>query len=444
MKMLERFKNFLGLKIGIRGSLSRLESIAQTAIITSEYSDDFPTKRLPLIILGSLSSFVGIVFVWSLFARTDITISSNGRFRPSASPVTIRSKIPGISQAIHVVDGELVSRGQTVIEMDRSPLLAKQDEIKSNYASLYQRVRDISEQIRIPVPANLPAPDKPSYLFAKPSILSAKQLAKSHEEELGQISAQITQTKQRIYSLKEKLKTQRYINSKQSTLLRLGAISEIQYLEQRQRMLDIETEYTNYLQELKRYVLAYRQKSTDFTYSNSDQYSKYLSELKQALADLSSIKQQLGYTIVKSPLNGFIFKLNVKSVGVPISQGEELFQVIPTSALILVVDVPASQIGFIKKGLNVDIHIDSYPSSSYGILKGKVLSVGSDSTPPTTSIQEPTYSVPVIIKPITQYLSVNNLRYSIKPGMTARVVFPLRSVSVFQHLFDATSSFIRP
>mgnify|MGYP006273916339 CR=1 FL=1 len=116
-----------------------------------------------------------------------------------------------------------------------------------------------------------------------------------------------------------------------------------------------------------------------------------------------------------------------------------MFQIIPSEKLTASVEVPAAQIGFIHAGMPVDVHIDSYPSSTYGVLKGKVVSVGRDSVEPTSPIQAPTYSIPVGIQLEEQQLVSDGKRYPLKPGS-----FNLRSVSVFQRLFDATSSILNP
>ena len=72
------------------------------------------------------------------------------------------------------------------------------------------------------------------------------------------------------------------------------------------------------------------------------------------------------------------------------------------------VEIPSRKIGFIRIGQAVDISIDSFPSTDFGVLKGNVLSVGSDALPPDPQKQRDSYNFPATIYIENQYLTIKN------------------------------------
>ena len=84
----------------------------------ASYENDFPSRRWPLILLTSLSGFVGILLLWSLIARTEISVNTQGRLRPSQTPTTSRAFSLTTSSTIFVQEGDFVQKGQPIMQLD--------------------------------------------------------------------------------------------------------------------------------------------------------------------------------------------------------------------------------------------------------------------------------------------------------------------------------------
>ncbi len=409
----------------------------------SSYEDDFPSRRWPLILLGCLSGFVGVVLVWSLIARSEISVSSQGRLRPAQAPTRSRSQSSSSSQKVFVKEGDYVQKGEPILRLDDAPLKARLTALQNRYAKGYIQLQETARTTGLPIPSKLPKPsfnDGLNFSVARSSLESVV----SQREKSAQLNAQLKQAVLQASSLRENIALQTLILQRYQALKANGAMAELQLLQQQQQLSDLQSNLSTNLQDQARLRSALRESSSEFTGRNNEIYTQQLNEVRATQAEIIATQEAIRNTLLRAPLSGYVFRLAVKVPGVPVNPGDELFQIIPSEKLTASVDVPAAQIGFIHPGMQVDVHIDSYPSSSYGVLKGKVVSVGRDSAEPTSQIQAPTYSIPVGVELQQQQLLSDGKRYPLKPGMTASVSFNLRSVSVFQRLFDATSSILNP
>ncbi|MBM5799468.1 MAG: HlyD family efflux transporter periplasmic adaptor subunit [Cyanobacteria bacterium K_DeepCast_35m_m2_023] len=422
---------------------AKLRAGLETITPRSSYEDDFPSRRWPLLLLGTLSGFVGVVLIWSLIARSEISVSSQGRLRPSQAPTRSRAQTSSSSLEVFVKEGDQVNKGQPILQLDDRPLRARLTALQIRYAKGYSQLRETTLLTGLPMPPDLPRPANVDGLDLSVSRTSLESV-QTQKEKVAQLKAQLGQSIVKQKSLRQNIALQSLIVKRHEMLKSSGAIAELQVLQHRQRLLDLQADYASNQQEQQRLEAALRESSSEFSGRNNQTYTDQLNELRSTQAEISATQEAIRNSLMRAPLSGYVFRLGVKVPGVPVAPGDEVFQIIPGEKLTASVDVPAAQIGFIHPGMTVDVHIDSYPSSSYGVLKGKVISVGRDSVEPTSPIQAPTYAIPVGVELQQQQLISKGRSYPLKPGMTASVSFNLRSVTVFQRLFDATSSILNP
>ena len=107
--------------------------------------------------------------------------------------------------------------------------------------------------------------------------------------------------------------------------------------------------------------------------------------MKADLEDLDSkiteVSVNLRYQAIRAPVNGIIFDLQPRGKGYVAQSTETVMKVVPLEKLEASVEVPSNQID-LKVGMPVDISIDSYPATDFGVVHGEVKSIGSDALPP--------------------------------------------------------------
>ena len=158
-------------------------------------------------------------------------------------------------------------------------------------------------------------------------------------------------------------------------------------------------------------------------------------EISNLRAEEADIKVTRRYQVLRSPVNGVVFDLQPKGSGYAGQATETLMKIVPINALEASVEIPSSDIGFVKKGMKADLSIDSFPATDFGVLHGTISKIGSDALKPEPSKQETEYRYPATIALQDQVLSLRNGKsLSLQPGMSLTANIKLRKVSYLQLL----------
>ena len=176
---------------------------------------------------------------------------------------------------------------------------------------------------------------------------------------------------------------------------------------------------------------------------------RQLSLLDQQLAELKSrlaeVRVTLRYQQLKSPVDGVVFDLQPTASGFTAQSTQTVMKVVPFGSLEAKVEVPSNKIGFVKipvgclkelsACMNADISIDSYPSTDFGVIEGRVTRIGSDALAPDQQEQRQELSFPVTIKLNQQTLELKSgSKLPLQVGMSLTANIKLRKVSYLQLL----------
>ena len=187
------------------------------------------------------------------------------------------------------------------------------------------------------------------------------------------------------------------ILDKLSYLLEEGAVSEVQYLQQKLQLNSIESEITKNNLTLK-------------------------------------------YQRIKAPIDGTVFNLIPQKPGYVANTGEPIMEIVPSDNLQARVEINSSKIGFVKVGKKADISIDSFPASDFGVIKGTVTRVSTDALKPDPRNQKG-FRYPSNIKLETQYLKTESgKKLPLQAGMSLTANIKLRKVSYLQLLLGTFDS----
>lgn len=241
-----------------------------------------------------------------------------------------------------------------------------------------------------------------------------------------------------------------------------GAISQIQYERQKQEVLTQQGEVNRLGDEEKRLGISILRTQEDLqnTIATSardilskvaenhkkiaeidTQLSRTRLENKKKIAEIdaqiSKAVQSLHYQQLKAPVNGVVFDLKPSSAGFGVGETQTLLKIVPNDNLVASVHLTNKDIGFVREGMDVDVRVDSFPSTEFGSIKGKLTWVGSDALPPTQ--ERPFYAFPAKIKLDSQTLLVNGKPISLQSGMAINSSIIVRKrpvLSILTDLFD--------
>ena len=172
-------------------------------------------------------------------------------------------------------------------------------------------------------------------------------------------------------------------------------------------------------------------------------------QLKSGLADLNgrlvASKVTLRHQQLRSHVDGVVFDLKPTSIGFTAQSTQTVMKVVLMGSLEANVEVPSNKIGFVQvpQGcpddrdacMSADIRVDSFPSSDFGVLKGKVTRIGSDALEPDPQEQRQELSFPVTIQLDDQQLKLKTgSSLPLQVGMSLTANIKLRKVSYLQLL----------
>ena len=321
---------------------------------------------------------------WLAIAKTDEIVSVSGKLEPLGVVKDVQVPVGGVVDKILVTDGERVNKGQILLRLDTEATLDR---------------KESSEQ---------------TIVFTEQQLSLKRVELKS--------SLDVNQTTQDV--LGKRLVLEKEILNRYEQLLKQGASAELQYLTQKNKVQEIQGQ----LEEAK--VERLRQESI---------LQQDIRSLKSQLADLKSKLTELNvnirYQAIKSPVDGVVFDIQPKSPGFVAQTSEPVMKVVPFDKLEARVEIPSKDIGFVSVGKPVDISIDSYPASDFGVLEGKVRSIGSDALPPDQNNNS--YRFPADIQLNTQQLKLKDgSDLPLQVGMSLQANIKLRNVTYLQLLLQ--------
>ncbi len=343
---------------------------------------------------------------WLAIARTEEVVVATGKLEPVGNVKDVRIPPGGVVEAILVKNGQRVSKGEALIRLDQE---SSAEQLKSLTNGVEEKTTQISQ---------------------KQQQLLLKKLERERTLDLN---------REQLASTRANLVLEQEILNRLAGLARDGAVPDIQYLQQRNKVQELKGELT------KREIDGRRQ---------INQVDQQIEQLNAELAGLRSERAQLNANLtevrvtnknqtLRAPVDGIVFDLKINNPGF-ISQSmssEVMLKVVPFNTLEADVMIPSNKIGFVRAGQPADISIDSFPASDFGVLEGTVESVGSDALPPNPQEMRQEYTYPAVIKLDSQQLKLKSgKQLPLQVGMSLTANIKLRSVSYLQLLLNTFQS----
>ena len=331
---------------------------------------------------------------WLALARTEEIVVAQGELEPIGSVQDIQMPVGGVAEEILVKEGDVVKAGQVLMKLDTE-------------ATEEQR-RSLETAIK----------------------LKREQLGLKQQERQRYLEVNAEQ----ITMLENNLRLQTEIVERFDALEEAGAASELQFLSQQNSVEETRGRLAQTKADRFRQVALIDQQ---------------VSELNAELADLqgriAQARVTLRYQQLRSPVDGVVFDLQPTSAGFTAQSTQTVMKVVPDGLLEAKVEVPSNKIGFVKipvgcpqdlaKCMRADISIDSYPSTDFGVLEGRVTRIGSDALPPDPQQQRQELSFPVTVELDQQSLELKSgATLPLQVGMSLTANIKLRKVSYLQLL----------
>ena len=343
-----------------------------------------PSRSWLQAVIWTMLGTAGFAIAWLAIAKTDEVVVAPGKLEPLGSVKDIQMPLGGVVEDILVREGERVKANQILLKLDTEADLDRRESLDQTIA------------------------------------LKKEQLELKQEERIRYL--ELNSTEQRV--LKENLLLQQELLGRYRNLAEQGASSEIQLLQQEDRVQQVEGQLEKIIVDRERQL---------------SQLDQQIQTLKSDLANLGSERTsqvvKLRYQEIRSPVEGIVFDLKPTASGFVAQGSEPVMTIVPIDTLEARVEVPSNKIGFIHNGQSTDISIDSYRATDFGVLEGVVRKIGSDALPPDPTTGLSGYRFPVDIQLKSQSLVLKDGQsLPLQVGMSLSANIKLRKVSYLQLL----------
>jgi len=353
-----------------------------------------PPSPIGRAIGATLIGLFVLALAWASLGHVDIVATATGKVIPTGHSKVIQPFEAGVVRAIRVADGQIVNAGDVLIELDptinEGETAHLQGDLKSAQLDI-ARLRAALSETDDPL-AEFHPPDAANptlvamhrqLLVAQTTEHKAKVAAldgqrTQKEAELATIAATIDKFDAVIPNIQERVNIRKSLNEYGS---RLQYFEVLQQLTESQQERLVQKSHYN---EARAAVAAISQ-------TRSQTVAEYrrtlLGELSEAerkaagfAADLSKADQRTRLQLLTAPVSGMVQQLAVHTVGGVVTPAQTLLVIVPSdSHLEIEAMVTNHDIGFVHPGDEVEIKVDTFDFTRYGLLHGKVLSISQDS-----------------------------------------------------------------
>jgi membrane fusion protein, multidrug efflux system len=267
-----------------------------------------------------------------LHAETD-----DAQIEANISPIIPR--VSGYVKEVRVNDNQVVKKGDTLLVLDDRDMRIKVEQAEAALATAQSNLMSA----------------KASSAAAQSNIGTSQNAALAIDAEIEKAKVSVWQTTQEY---------NRYAN-----LIKDHSVTQQQY-EDKLAAKESAEKQLQILQQQRKQAASQTFAVSSQSQATSSQIGIANATVKQRQVDVDDAKLNLSYTVITSPANGLVSKVNVQ-VGQFLSAGQSVFSIVLDQNLWVIANYKETQFSKIRVGQPVAIEVDAIPGH---VFEGKVSS----------------------------------------------------------------------
>ena len=385
----------------------------------------------PYVVSVGIAATVVLVVafvIWTYITPVNEVAISEGKVVPHGNNHIVQHFEGGIVEDILVHDGELVKKGDVLMEVSPIAVESEYDQLQSRSSALYLRQKRLQALLLQEPPVfdqyadkypELAKSEYEAYLAQSKSHIAQVQTAKSkvqqRKEELKREIAKASALKQELEVLQEQVRIR-------SGLVKKGVVSKTDLLDHQAELADVRTDYIQSnanidvvrksIVEAESMLRETEERFVEQTKLEASQVAAELAELKEQIVKFGDRVDRLR---IRAPVSGYVSNLSVNTIRSVIEPSQVLMEVVPVDKeLIVESKVSTQDIGHVHIGQEAVVKVGSFDPQRFGTINGKVERIS-----PSTYLDEenqPYYKAQIVLA--KKYLGPIPDRYKLIPGMT--------------------------
>ncbi|BCB08612.1 HlyD family type I secretion periplasmic adaptor subunit [Vreelandella venusta] len=398
--------------------------------------------RARLFLYTVLVAIIALI-VWASFAAIDEVTRGAGRVIPASQLQRIQSFDGGAIEQIMVREGQMVSAGDVLMQVDPTRFVSDFRENRAQRFALEAR----AERLRALATGTTFDPSEELRQEVPDIVMQEREVYESRREELREqenvLNDRIRQRQEELREAQARRDTaQREANmagqelNLTRPLLASGAVSEVEVLRLQREVSRATGERNQAAAAVSRLEAGVEEAEGQLLELGAERRSEWRNELAQTLGDLNALQQsgtglqdRVRLTEIRSPVDGVIQRLYVNTIGGVLQPGQEVVDIVPSDDQLLVeARIAPQDIAFLHPGQPATIKLTAYDYAIYGGLQAELDHISAD----TITDDEGNTFYLVRVRSLQDESISDQLQ--VIPGMTAQVDIVTGKRTVMQFL----------
>lgn len=421
---------------------------------------DDPGRDIRRGVMAAALFFVGLGG-WAALTPLDAGVVAPGVVVVSGYRQAVQHRDGGTVSALHVKEGDVVQRGQILLEFAATEIEAQERALFGQFIELdatrARLLAESAEQQTIPVPASWAALPIGDRQIAETVLARQQREMNTRRSSLGAQVGVLSQRRQQLTSRIggyadqiRSLDTQSALIADELTGLKslaekgLVPMPRIRALERQQAEIEGQrAELRASIQQSREAMGETRLQSLSLVGEKAEDRAAMLRDVETRLADVSprleAARAQLERTRVRAPSSGIVVGLTANTVGGVVAPGARIMDVVPQDQpLVVEARVRPEDADDLALGMTTEIRFTGLSGRTTPILHGAVRRISADRfTDERTGIG---YFLVEAEAPRSELdrIARNDSRTAtvLKAGMPAEMVVPLRKRTALQYIME--------
>jgi adhesin transport system membrane fusion protein len=384
---------------------------------------------------------------WSGLARVDQVVTAGGAVRPAGKVKLVNHPTGGRVSAVLVAEGDHVTLGQPLLEIDPETLVSEVEKRRSDWQALAAAAARLEGEAAGSLPSFPPelAAARPDLVAAQTSLHEARTTAfnaerRSLEEVIRQREREVQSAESQARQAAASLTILKEQEAAVGKLAGKGYFPQLRYLSLKREVAETEGLVAAARQDKAIAEAALAEAVSRLDALERDRRAKVLAELAQIAADrdrtaesLAQAEAELRNRVLRAPAEGVVQDLAVAAPGQSVRPNEEILKIVPsTGGLLIEALVPTSDIGQVRVEQEARIKLLAYDHIRYGTLDGQVERIAADATPD----EQGTLFYEVQVRAARNHLGAAPGALPLTAGMAAEIDLSIGERSILSYLTD--------
>jgi hemolysin D len=360
-----------------------------------------PSVRLTGFII---CAFLVTAATWGSFGQVDLIATAPGKVVPVGRTKEVQAFETGSVHQILVDDGAEVKAGQTLILLDPTVAAADRDRFRDQLMRAELDIARLTGLVTPPAPGGDPFAGiaaTPEAIAEARGQLAADRAGRDAklagaDQEVASKRAEQAGLEAEIAKIDASLPMVQERTAIRKVGLDKGWGTRLDYLTAAQTEVELVNDRKVTVEKLNAAAAAVQAQIADRARIAAETARDWRADLEKAARDRSEAQSELakaerrtGLTSVAAPIDGVVQDLAVHTEGGVVQAGQQLLKVVPSKGAVAIeAIIDNKDAGFVHVGQDVEIKVDAFPYTHYGLIKGHIAQIDRDAEPDPETQQQ--------------------------------------------------------